>query len=91
MSRTILISGATGKQGGAVLGRLVKQNADVEILAVSRNPNSPSAQKLLKKSSNIKLVQGDLSDATTIFKNASEVTKQPIWGVFSVQVSTPPY
>ncbi|KAJ0155729.1 Magnesium transporter NIPA3 [Fusarium oxysporum f. sp. albedinis] len=86
MSRTILISGATGKQGGAVLDRLVKQNADVEILAVSRNPNSPSAQKLLKKSSNIKLVQGDLSDATTIFKNASEVTKQPIWGVFSVQV-----
>ncbi|RKK88075.1 hypothetical protein BFJ68_g13744 [Fusarium oxysporum] len=85
MSRTILISGATGKQGGAVLDRLVKRNADVEILAVSRNPNSPSAQKLLKKSSNIKLVQGDLSDATTIFKNASEVTKQPIWGVFSVQ------
>ncbi|EGU79149.1 hypothetical protein FOQG_05658 [Fusarium oxysporum f. sp. raphani 54005] len=85
MSRTILISGATGKQGGAVLDRLVKQNADVEILAVSRNPNSPSAQKLLKKSSNIKLVQGDLSDAATIFKNASEVTKQPIWGVFSVQ------
>ncbi|KAH7206303.1 hypothetical protein DER44DRAFT_865739 [Fusarium oxysporum] len=87
MSRTILISGATGKQGGAVLDRLVKQNADVEILAVSRNPNSPSAQKLLKKSSNIKLVQGDLSDATTIFKNAGEVTKQPIWGVFSVQVN----
>ncbi|KAF5700924.1 hypothetical protein FGLOB1_10485 [Fusarium globosum] len=72
MSRAILISGATGKQGGAVLNRLIKQKAGVEILAVTRNPNSPSAQKLLKKSSNIKLVQGDLSDAATIFKNARQ-------------------
>ncbi|KAF5970940.1 putative nucleoside-diphosphate-sugar epimerase family protein [Fusarium bulbicola] len=85
MPRTILISGATGKQGGAVLNQLVKQNANMEILAVTRNPNSLSAQKLLKKSSNIKLVQGDLSDAATIFKKAREVTKQSIWGVFSVQ------
>ncbi|KAI1011632.1 hypothetical protein LB504_002517 [Fusarium proliferatum] len=85
MSRAILISGATGKQGGAVLNRLVKQKAGVEILAVTRNPNSPSAQKLLEKSPNIKLVQGDLSDAAAIFKNARQVTKHPIWGVFSVQ------
>ncbi|KAH7248949.1 uncharacterized protein BKA55DRAFT_691059 [Fusarium redolens] len=85
MSRAVLICGATGKQGGAVLDQLVKQNADLEILAVTRNPNSPSARKLIQKSSNIKLVQGDLSDAATIFKNAREVTKQSIWGVFSVQ------
>jgi uncharacterized protein YbjT (DUF2867 family) len=88
MSRAVLICGATGKQGGAVLDQLVKQNADLEILAVTRNPNSLSAQKLIQKSSNIKLVQGDLSDAATIFKNAREVTKQSIWGVFSVQVRT---
>ncbi|KAF5722774.1 nucleoside-diphosphate-sugar epimerase family [Fusarium mundagurra] len=85
MSRAILISGATGKQGGAVLNQLIKQKAGVEILAVTRNPNSPSAQKLLKKSSSIKLVQGDLSDAAKIFENAHEVTNLPIWGVFSVQ------
>lgn len=86
MSRAVLICGATGKQGGAVLNRLVKQNADFNILAVTRNAKSPSAQRLLAKSSNIKLVQGDLADPAGIFKAARCVTDQPIWGVFSVQV-----
>ncbi|RFN53571.1 nmra-like family protein [Fusarium flagelliforme] len=86
MSRAVLICGATGKQGGAVLNRLVKQNADFKILAVTRNAKSPSAQRLLTKSSNIKLVQGDLADPAGIFRAARSVTDQPIWGVFSVQV-----
>ncbi|CAF3519492.1 unnamed protein product [Fusarium graminearum] len=86
MSRAVLICGATGKQGGAVLNRLVKQNADFKILAVTRNAKSPSAQRLLSKSPNIKLVQGDLADPAAIFKTARSVTDKPIWGVFSVQV-----
>ncbi|KAF4969601.1 hypothetical protein FSARC_3180 [Fusarium sarcochroum] len=86
MSRAVLICGATGKQGGAVLKELVKQKANLEILAVTRNANSPSAQKLLKQSSNIKLVQGDLADPAAIFKTARSITQQPIWGAFSVQV-----
>ncbi|KAF4339429.1 nucleoside-diphosphate-sugar epimerase family [Fusarium beomiforme] len=85
MSRAVLVCGATGKQGGAVLNHLVKKKANFEILAVTRNPNSPSAQKLLKKSPSIKLVQGDMADSATIFKNARDITKHPIWGVFSVQ------
>ncbi|KAG8667147.1 hypothetical protein FPOAC1_011969 [Fusarium poae] len=86
MSRAVLICGATGKQGGAVLKRLVKQNADFKILAVTRNAKSPSAQRLLSKSPNIRLVQGDLADPTAIFKTARSVTDKPIWGVFSVPV-----
>ncbi|KAF4451795.1 putative nucleoside-diphosphate-sugar epimerase family protein [Fusarium austroafricanum] len=86
MSQTVLICGATGKQGGAVLNELVKQNADLEILAVTRNSSSASAQKLLNASPNIKLVQGDLADPGAIFKTAQSITKQPIWGVFGVQV-----
>ncbi|KAL4729444.1 hypothetical protein ACLX1H_003864 [Fusarium chlamydosporum] len=86
MSRAVIICGATGKQGGAVLNRLVKQNADFKILAVTRNAKSPSAQRLLGKSPNIKLVQGDLADPAAIFKTAKSVTDKPIWGVFSVQV-----
>jgi nucleoside-diphosphate-sugar epimerase len=86
MSRAVLICGATGKQGGAVLNRLVKQNADFKILAVTRNANSPSAQRLLSKSPKVKLVQGDLADPAALFKTARSVTDKPIWGVFSVQV-----
>ena len=87
MSKTILITGATGKQGGSVITALLNANADVEILAVTRDASSGGAQKVKAKSSNIKLVEGNLDDAEKIFENARGVTSQPIWGVYSVQVN----
>ncbi|CAI7678044.1 unnamed protein product [Penicillium pancosmium] len=89
MPRTVLITGATGKQGGSVIQALLDQNADFEILAVTRDASSKSAQKLENKSSNIKLVQGNLDQAEDIFICAKRVTSRPIWGVFSVQVPVP--
>ena len=86
MSRSVLICGATGTQGGAVISKLLEENADFEILAVTRDANSRSAQRLLAKSSKVKLVQGNLAQPSAIFKTAGEVTDLPIWGVFSVQV-----
>jgi NAD(P)-dependent dehydrogenase (short-subunit alcohol dehydrogenase family) len=85
MSKAVLITGATGRQGGAVVNALLP-SSDFTILAVTRNTASPLAQKLVQKSPKIKLVQGDLNDPITIFKNAKEATDKPIWGVFSVQV-----
>uniref|UniRef100_A0A364KWD9 Xylanolytic transcriptional activator regulatory domain-containing protein n=1 Tax=Talaromyces amestolkiae TaxID=1196081 RepID=A0A364KWD9_TALAM len=85
MMKAILVTGATGKQGGSVIRSLVARNASFEILAVTRNPQSASAQRLAKLSSNIKLVQGDLDKPAEIFQSAQHVTKTPIWGVFSVQ------
>ncbi|CAG8019570.1 unnamed protein product [Penicillium olsonii] len=89
MSKTILITGATGKQGGSVITALLNANADVEILAVTRDASSGGAQKVKAKSSNIKLVEGNLDDAEKIFENARGVTSQPVWGVYSVQVPVP--
>lgn len=83
MSRTILVTGATGRQGGAVIKAL--HDTDFEILALTRNASSPSAQKLNASSPNIKLVEGDLDDTEAVFKNAKAVTNNPIWGVYSVQ------
>ncbi|KAH8719429.1 hypothetical protein GQ44DRAFT_712363 [Phaeosphaeriaceae sp. PMI808] len=85
MLKPLLITGATGKQGGAVIKAL--EGSDFEILALTRNTSSPSAQKLTQKSLNVKLLQGDLDNPTAIFQNAQEVTSNPIWGVFSVQVN----
>ncbi|KAI1768628.1 NAD(P)-binding protein [Hypoxylon sp. FL1150] len=87
MSRAVLITGATGKQGGAVIKALLKANTDFEILALTRDAQSASAQKLAKSSPKIKLVTGNLDDAESIFSKAKEVTKKPIWGVFSVQAA----
>ncbi|KAL1592300.1 hypothetical protein SLS60_011377 [Paraconiothyrium brasiliense] len=83
MSRTILITGATGRQGGSAIKAL--QGTDFEILALTRNSSSPSAQKLANSSPNIKLIEGDLDNTSAVFKNAAAATNNPIWGVYSVQ------
>lgn len=83
MSKAILVAGATGNQGGAVVKAL--KDTDFEILALTRNPESPAATKLANTSANIKLVQGDLDNPNAVFKKAQEITKSPIWGVYSVQ------
>jgi uncharacterized protein YbjT (DUF2867 family) len=85
-SRALLITGATGKQGGSVVNALLKANAPFEILALTRNAQSASAQRLLQKSPKIKLVTGDFSNINNIFQQAQAATNAPIWGVFSVQV-----
>jgi uncharacterized protein YbjT (DUF2867 family) len=85
-ARAILVTGATGKQGGSVVSALLKANAPFEILALTRNAQSPSARKLVQKSAKIKLVTGDLNAIEDVFRKAKEATKAPVWGVFSVQV-----
>jgi uncharacterized protein YbjT (DUF2867 family) len=85
-SRAILITGATGKQGGSTINALLKANAPFEILALTRNAQSASAQRLLQKSSKIKLITGDFNAIDDIFRQAKAATNAPIWGVFSVQV-----
>ncbi|KAL4915140.1 hypothetical protein BDW62DRAFT_203990 [Aspergillus aurantiobrunneus] len=85
MSKTILITGATGRQGGSVIDSLLKQDADVEILAVTRDATSTRAQNLANKSPKIKLIQGNLDQPGEIFDNAKKATSSSVWGVFSVQ------
>ncbi|KAI1456667.1 NAD(P)-binding protein [Annulohypoxylon moriforme] len=87
-SKVILVVGATGHQGGAVIQALLGQTQEkFTILAVTRDANSESAQRLAKKSPTIKLVQGNLNDVPALFQEAQKVHPQPIWGVYSVQIS----
>lgn len=85
MSKAILVTGATGKQGGAVVDAILnlKNASDYTILAVTRNASSGSAQRLEKKG--CKIVQGDLDDVPAIFTAAEKIAK--VWGVYSVQIS----
>ncbi|KAI0595741.1 hypothetical protein F4775DRAFT_604535 [Biscogniauxia sp. FL1348] len=85
MSRALLITGATSKQGSSVINALLDGKANFQILAVTRDASSASAKRLAAKSSNIVLVEGNLDDADAIFANAKKATSLPIWGVFSVQ------
>ncbi|KAL6406464.1 nucleoside-diphosphate-sugar epimerase family protein [Ilyonectria robusta] len=87
MSRAILITGATGKQGGAVVDALLHwKSSDFLLLTVTRNAQSASAKRLAAKSSSIKLVEGDLDAAPALFASAKAAAgTTPLWGVFSVQ------
>ncbi|EOD51438.1 putative nucleoside-diphosphate-sugar epimerase family protein [Neofusicoccum parvum UCRNP2] len=85
MSKIILITGATGRQGGAVIKSLLASNADITIAAVTRNLSSPSAQALGQQSPKIKLIRGDLDNPTAIFTAAAAATSQRVSAVFSVQ------
>ncbi|KAL8669324.1 MAG: hypothetical protein Q9168_006080 [Polycauliona sp. 1 TL-2023] len=82
MSKTLLITGATGKQGRACIESLLSSPSpsSFSILALTRNTASPSATRLAQRSPQIKLIQGDLDDCPGIFTSIS----QPIHGVFGV-------
>jgi uncharacterized protein YbjT (DUF2867 family) len=81
--RKLLITGATGKQGGAVIDALIASSAPFEILALTRNISSPSAQKLASKP-NVTLVQGNSVHPAAIFE-----AHKPIYGVFLVTTFEP--
>lgn len=80
MSRRLLVTGATGKQGGALIAALTSQPAHpFEIYALTRDKTSPGAQRLTSKSG-VKVIQGNLDNAPAIF---AQIPK-PVWGLFAV-------
>lgn len=91
MTRALLITGATGKQGGSVINALLdlansKGSPDFLILGVTRNADSPSAKRLAAKSPSIKIVEGDLNEIPALFESARKTAGgAPLWGIYSVQ------
>lgn len=93
-TKAIIITGATGRQGGSVLKHLATGSSDDEftLLAVTRDTNSGSAKRIIEKYPEVKLVQGNLDDIPALFVAAKAALKEAgkeekIWGVYSVQVS----
>ena len=72
----VLVTGATGQQGGAVAGELLKHGYPVKVM--TRNPKSEKAQALAKAGAEI--IHGDLDDAGSL-----EKALKGMWGVFAVQ------
>lgn len=86
MSRAILITGATGKQGNALI--LALQDSPFEILAVTRKVSSDKARAISRNYPHVKLIQADMDDCPTLFKRANQATNSPIWGVYSLQAGS---
>ncbi len=61
-ARRVLVTGATGQQGGAVARHLLQSG--IAVRAMTRSPGSPSARTLAKLGAEI--VYGDMDDAATL-------------------------
>ncbi len=67
--RSVLVTGATGQQGGAVARALLSRGHRVK--ALTRKPDSAAARQLMAAGAD--LVTGDLGDAASVLKAASGV------------------
>ena len=75
--RTVLITGATGKQGGATVRALAGKGFTLR--AMTRHPESDAA-KAVASETGAEIVHGDLDDAASLKKALTGA-----WGVFGVQ------
>src|SRR5918998_2610340 len=75
--RLILVSGASGNQGGAVARSLLDRGFQVR--ALTRDPQKPEAQALREQGAEV--VQGDMEDRFSL----DQVLVEGVYGVFSVQ------
>ena len=75
--KTILITGATGKQGGATLRHLAKRGG-FKLRAMTRKPDGDAAKALSALGAEV--VAGDLNDAASLERAVAGA-----WGVFAVQ------
>ncbi len=76
MAKIVVISGATGKQGGAVARALAGQG--FQIKAMTRKPQGDAVHALRQLGAEV--VQGDLDDAESLKR-----VLQGAWGAFAVQ------
>ena len=74
--KIVLVAGATGRQGGAVIRSMLPKGW--KLRAMTRNPSNAAAQALARQG--IDVVQGDLEDPASLERAA-----RGVYGVYSVQ------
>lgn len=74
--KTILVTGATGRQGGAVIRHLLQRGFKAR--AITRNPEKQASQSL--KSNGVEVFKGDMEDTASLHR-----AMQGVYGVFSLQ------
>ena len=75
--RLILVTGATGKQGGAAIRHL--RTKGFAVRALTRDPDRPEARALIDQTG-IEIARGDFDDKSSLLRALEDV-----YGVFAVQ------
>ncbi|MCY4575288.1 MAG: NmrA/HSCARG family protein [Chloroflexi bacterium] len=76
-ARTILVIGATGNQGGGLVGHLLSSK-DWHVRGLTRSPQGEKAQALAARG--VEIIEGDMDDVVSI-----DAAMEGAYGVFSVQ------
>ena len=76
MNRTVLVTGATGRQGGSVVRHMLAKGWNLR--ALTRDPDTTAAKSLAGRG--VELVKGDLEDPPSI-----EGATRGVYGIYSVQ------
>ena len=74
--KTVLVTGATGRQGGAVVRHMLPKGW--KLRALTRNPSSHASQELGRQG--VEVLQGDLEDPSSL-----ERASHGVYGIYSVQ------
>jgi uncharacterized protein YbjT (DUF2867 family) len=74
--RIVLVAGATGRQGGAVVRHMLPKGW--RLRALTRHPKSYAARQLAEKG--VELVEGDMDDPASLERAA-----RGVYGIYSVQ------
>ncbi len=74
--KIVLVSGATGQQGGATVRHLLGRG-DLKLRALTRKPEGDAAKALAAKG--VEVVKGDFDDAASL-----KAALKDVWGVFGV-------
>src|SRR5438445_4770090 len=74
--KVVLVTGATGRQGGAVIRHMLPKGW--RLRALSRNPSTYAAKELTRLG--VEVVQGDLEDPASLDRASRRV-----YGIYSVQ------
>jgi uncharacterized protein YbjT (DUF2867 family) len=80
MSKTILVTGATGQQGGATVEALLASASGWKVIALSRKPQGPAARTLATRG--VQVVRGDMTDRASLRE-----AMKGVYGVYSVQAN----
>ena len=67
---TVLVTGATGNQGGAAVDHLLASEADFEVLGLTRDASGETAESLADRG--VRMVEGDLNDPDSIRPHVAE-------------------
>lgn len=86
--KNILVTGATGNQGGAVIDALLRENEEKgaqewKIFALTRSASGGKAKQLVTKGKGaVELVEGDLNDAK--FMSSWVTPEKDLYAIFAV-------